>query len=117
MAGESGLIIAVTLFSLAIPLFLLFLSMKVQLGKNEFTNLILKRCCLVLACFFTMETAGILFDLTSTLLPTIDPFFLTYMRIFGWTGYVIMIFIFVKTMFDLLELKHLKKARERYGEE
>lgn len=117
MAGESGLIISVTLFSLAIPLFLFFVSMRVQLSKNMFANMILKRLCLALAAYFTMETAGILFSLTATILPQIDNFFIHYMNLFGWAGYVIMVYIFVKTIYDLLQLNHLKKSKERYGED
>jgi len=111
---DSQATIAITLFLIFITILMIYVSTRKCLTKSEILNLILKRSLYVLIIFFVILDFSILFSFAAISQLPILNFITTYITIFGWAGYLAMLYLVVKTMFDSLELWKDKKNNERF---
>lgn len=99
-------ILVATGFFIALPFFKKF-------SENEFLDLILKRCSWLLGIYLMVLNASMVATIASSAdIPLTSELF-RYMWIFGWGGYLFIVFLVVKTIFQLLEMWKLKKQKER----
>lgn len=114
--------LSITIFSLILPIILFLLFMKKDLipttdPRKEWINLLARRCCLTISIYLMTLNATI----TATIaaaggLNVLNEMF-TYMVIYGWAGYIMMIIIVVKTLMDLIENLKRQADIKRYGED
>jgi len=107
--------ISIMLFLLFVVSGLFYISTK-QLIDHPITNMILKRGCLSLGFFIMALNSTMVarialsggLDISSVMINL-------YGLIFGWAGYITMVIIIVKTMFDILKLWRKQAYDKRFN--
>lgn len=118
VSNDTTTALSLTVFMISIIIGLLYLGLsKYRLFNLEWTNLLLKRCSTVIAIWLMTYTSAIMtsFALSSNLNITKSMFM--YMNLFGWAGYIAMIYLVLKTLFDTLALWRIDKDMKRTGED
>ena len=109
--------IAIVIFILAITGSLFLLSMKKEILRNKYTNLIVRRAFLVLGIYLMILNAAIMATLAATSnIPLVQEMFF-YMRLFGYIGYPAMIFLMLSALLQSMKEWKLDKRKKRTGEE
>jgi len=103
--ADSISFLAVTIFILVVTGVLFFFPLiKPIMAQNPFTNLILRRSCWVVALWLmTLNAAIMASGISQTGWVMLKEMF-QYMWLFGWAAYVMIIYLIVKTVFDLVKL-------------
>jgi hypothetical protein len=106
--------LAVAFFVNGLALGVFFLPRYFQsFSKNIFADLMMKRCCYVIAIYLFMWNAAIMATLATGL--SVNDELFRYMWFLGWVGWTSLIFIFVKTMFDMKSLYRKMLFDKRMG--
>ena len=109
--------IAIVIFILAITGSLFAFSMKKDILKNEFANIIARRSLLVLGIYLMILNSAIMATLAATSnLPLTREMFV-YLNLFGYVGYPAMLLLMLSALFQALSDMKQKKKRERTGDE
>ena len=114
--------ISVTIFILLLPLILFLLFMKEDLIKvrdprKVWVNLLARRSCLTIAVYLMTLNAAIFASIARAGgLDILNEIF-TYMQLYGWVGYVMIVIITIKTMMDLIESWSAQKKKDRFGDD
>lgn len=113
---DNGAGIAVAIFVFLITGGIVFLGIWGRFSKHELLNSILKRSCYVLACFTLMLDAAIMSTIvtSSGLDLSQEMFFL--MWVFGTLGFIMMMYMGVKSLLDVLKQYKINKRNKRMGE-
>lgn len=118
MAGETGAAISITIFVLVttIALYITPLIVK-QFAKWWLADLAIKRGLWVIATYLMTLNSAIMMTLAGhASLPLTREMFI-FMWLFGWAGYILMVWLVIKTLFDALSMWKIKKYNERMGED
>lgn len=108
--------IAITLFILICAgLFLLLPIFINKFSKNDFVNVILKRCCFVVGIYLMVLNSAILATISKSAHLGLEKEMFRYSWIFGWFGYMFMAFVVLKTLFDVLKMWKVEKEEKRMG--
>ena len=107
--------IAITLFILFVTGGLFIFPLVKTFSKNEFVNLILKRCCWLIGIYLMVLNSSIMATIAQASGLDLTEEMFRYMLIFGWAGYCMMAFTVFKTLLDVLKLWRIKKENERVG--
>jgi len=111
---SSGL--AVMLFLLSVTgLFLWFALSKYRIVGEDIANFIIKNCFLILAVFFTILNTAILSTIVEKANLGVTKEIFTYTWLFGWAGYILIIYLLFSTTFKVMKLWNLKKKEKRTG--
>jgi len=106
--------IAVTLFILFITGLLIFGSSR-DYSHNIFANLIIKRSMIVIAFYLmTLNSAIIAVIANSAGLEVTSELFM-FMWLFGYGGYLAIVFLVLKTLYDVLKDWDIYKTKKRMG--
>lgn len=115
-ADEMGAI-AITLFILAVTIFLTVLPFVKNFSTNQFTNLIVKRCIWCIAMYSMVLNSAIMKSIGEAAAMGFNQEFHFFMVFFGWAGYCMLLFISFKTIVDLTKMWKSKKMKRRTGED
>jgi hypothetical protein len=108
--------LAIALFSNAVALGVLMIpKMFGPLSKNQFADLVLKRCCIVISLWLFMMNSAIMLSIATTANIPVGDFMTRYLWFFGIAGWVGMIYLIIKTIFDLKELYKKLLFNKRMG--
>ena len=95
--------ISISLFMFLIIGGLFALGLKFEFSENIITQLILRRCCFVIGIWMMTYTTTIMMTIADAAsLPLLGEM-KTLMFIFGWAGYSAMVYLVVKTVFDVVK--------------
>src|SRR3990172_13071521 len=108
--GENGAGIAITLFSLVIAGGLFLLSYFVDFSQNDYLNLIIKRSLFATSFWLMGLTSAVVATIAANAGVPVTNELYTYLFLFNWTGYLLIFFIMVKSMFDIRTLWKVKRA-------
>ena len=109
--------ISIVLFILAIAGSLFLLSMKKDILKNKYANIIVRRSLLVLGIYLMILNSAIMATLAaSSNLPLVQEMFF-YMKIIGWLGYPAIVFLMLSALFQTFNDMKMDKKNKRTGEE
>ena len=114
--------ISITIFVLLLPLILFLLFMKEDLirvkdKRKEWVNLLARRSCLTIAVYLMTLNAAIFASIAHAGgLDILNEIF-TYMELYGWVGYIMIIIIVLRTMMDLIENWKRQAKADRFGDE
>ena len=102
----------------AASLFLILPFIKKPLVRNEFANLIFRRGSWIVGiALMSLNSAIIATIAAKSNLPLADHFLFSYMWIFNWSAITLMFFMFLMTIFNLVQIKKRKDDEERYGDD
>lgn len=88
-----------------------------NLTSKPISSFILKRSLFTLALWMSVLTSAMIATIADNAgIPLTSEIF-RVMWMFGWAGYIAMIFLVVKTLFDVLGMWKIAKANQRMGEE
>lgn len=108
--------LAIALFSNGVALGVLMIpKMFGKLSKNQFADLVLKRCCVVLSLWLFMMNSAIMLAIAKTANIPVGDFMVRYLWIFGFAGWIGMLFLMIKTIFDLKDLYRKMIFDKRMG--
>ena len=108
--------LAITLFILSVAAFLFALPFFAgDFSKNGILNLILKRCCWLLATYLMMLNSAIMATIANFAGLGLTKELVRYMWLFGVAGYLLMGYIVFKTLVDIVELWKKTASEERMG--
>ena len=97
----SGVSLSLFLFIIIGGLFAL--GLKFEFSENIITQLILRRCCFVIGIWMMTYTTTMMMTIADAAsLPLLGEM-KTLMFIFGWAGYSAMVYLVVKTVFDVVK--------------
>jgi len=112
--GTAG--IAIVIFILFIVIFLLYIGFRGHLVQDEIANLILRRVCFLLAIYLMILNSTMVATIAGAANLDLTNELFTYMTIFGYAGYIALIYIMFRTIVDYLGLWRGKKEKEKYGD-
>ena len=105
MRGESmGSSLSITIFILVISSALYLLPFKTRFSKSDLLNMIIGRGCWIIATFFMTLNSAIMSTIATTAGIPVTGEMKMYMFIFGWAGYTLMLYLFLRTLFDSLKM-------------
>ena len=84
-------------------------------SKNIFADLMMKRCCYVVAIYLFMLNSAIMATLASAAGLNVHNELFRYMWLLGTVGWTTLIYIIVKTMFDMKSLYRRMLFDKRMG--
>ncbi len=109
--------LGVLFFMLFIIIGLFFLGFVGNFNKFDIVNLCIRRGCFVTAIMLSMYTATLLLSVMSYanlyILSREMIFLITWI---GWAGYMASVYLVIKTLFDILELRKKQKEGKVYAE-
>lgn len=109
--------ISIVIFILAISGSLFLLSMKKDLLKNQYANIIARRSLLVLGIYIMILNSAIMATLAaSSNLPLVQEMFF-YMNVLGYLGYPAMILLMLSALLQSFKDMKQNKKNKRTGEE
>ena len=110
---------AVMFFILVITgvLFYLGISNKVHFNKFEITNFILKKCCLIAGVYLMILNSTIMSAISDNANLGITKEIFTYTWLFGWGGYILLVYLMVSTIIKTLKMWNINKRNKRTGVE
>lgn len=105
--------VSIVIFMLVAAL-LFFLLPKIMGGfaKNEFVNLLLTRCCITIGFYLMVMNSAIMSGIAQNSGYAASEIF-RYLWLFGIVGYLMMVFTFIKTLFDVVKMYNISKAKKR----
>jgi len=104
--------LSITLFILLSTLGLFVLPFVVRrFSKNKFLDLSIKRGCWIVALYLMVLNSTIIVQIAEFAGIEVNQALYRYMWLFGWVGYVFIMFTFIKTLLDLVEMWK-KSARD-----
>tara|TARA_R100000656_G_scaffold114808_1_gene87298 strand:+ start:7177 stop:7527 length:351 start_codon:yes stop_codon:yes gene_type:complete len=71
---------------------------------NPFANLVLRRCCYVIALYLFTLNSAIMATIATAGNIGVSPELFRYMWLFGTAGWVAMLYLVIKTLFDLKDM-------------
>ncbi len=107
--------LALTMFLLAIIAGLFVLNLNVRFSKGMFLNLILKRCLWLFILALMWLNTAIMFTITNLAGMGLEKEMTRYLWIFGLVILLSMMFITIKTFFEILGMWQQKKYDQRMG--
>jgi len=108
--------LAIALFSNGIAVGVLMLpKIYGQFTKNQFADLVLKRCCIVISLWLFMMNSAIMLAIATTANIPVGDFMTRYLWFFGIAGWVGMLFLVIKTIFDLKDMYRKMIFDKRMG--
>ena len=108
--------LSITLFVNGIALGIFMLPrMYGTFSKNQFADLIIKRCCIVIAIYLFMLNSAIMSTIAVAANIGVTQELFRYMWLLGWAGYVSMAFMVLKTLFDVKDMYKTLIFNRRMG--
>lgn len=108
--------VAIILFLLSLTgLFLWFSLSSYNLSKDDILNFILKKCFLIIGVYLTILNTAILSTIADKANLGVTSEILTYSWIFGWGGYILILYLLFSTIIRVIGLWNLKKKDKRTG--
>jgi len=107
--------IIVPIFSLLINTFIIFLSFKKNILKNELSNFILKRSLLVFGIWLMVLNSGIMAGIAQYAGLDLTREMFLFMEIFGWGAYISMIVLVFSSIVQFMKAWKIKKQEKRMG--
>lgn len=108
---------AITLFLLAINATLFTLAFKGNFHKTDWANYVIRKSMLIIAFLVLSFNIVILASFASHVGIAVTSELFFYMRIFNFTTYILMIFLFVQGGLKALQLWQIEKQRKRMGDD
>ncbi len=120
--NAAGIEIKNSLTSLPIVIFLLLINgamflmfFRKNLTNNKYTNYMARQCCLLSGIYLMVWNSSIMASIAASAgLPLTTELF-TYMQIFGWAGYVAMIFVVLNAIIRTFGEWKADKKEKRTG--
>lgn len=117
-AADATVPLAVVIFILAITGVLFALPLVIpKFAENKYADLVLKRCCWLIAIYLMTLNSAIMATLVSFAGINLTSEMFRYLWLFAWGGYVFMIFLVFKTFTDTLAMWKLDKHNKRMGDD
>ena len=115
MAGDAGF--AITLFVLTVTFGLFYFGVrKEEIVKNQFLNVVIKRSLITVGIYLMMLNSAMVATIARDAGLTLTSEMLQYTWLFGTAGSIAMVYVMVKTLFDVLAMYKMKKYNDRMGE-
>jgi len=109
--------IAIVIFILSITAALFVFSMKKEIVKNKYANIIIRRSLLVLGIYLMILNSAIMATLAaSSNLPLVKEMFF-YMNLIGFMGYPAMMFLMLSALFQTFRDMKQDKKDKRTGDD
>ena len=115
--SDSSSSIAITIFILAIMATLLYLGFTQDFIHNPVGNLIIKRSIISVGIYLMVLNSAIMATLADVTNIGVTSEMFTYMWFFGTAGYVSLLVLFVKTVFDCMGIYKNEQMKIRMGEQ
>ncbi len=110
--------ISITLFVLLVTsIFFVIPFVIPRLKENDVMALILRRCSFLVGIFLMMFNAAILSSIVEASLLGLEDEMFRYMWLFGRAGWIFMMFLFFKTILDVMKLWKIQKKEKRMGDD
>ena len=107
--------LAIALFVNGVALGVLMLPRWFSFSKNQFGNLVIKRCLYVIGIYLFMLNSAIIATLAAKAGITVTEELFRYMWLFGTAGWVAMLMVIIKTLFDLKDMYSTLMFNKRMG--
>ncbi len=115
--ADSSAGIAIVIFILTIAISLFVLSMKKDILKNKYSNIIVRRSLLVLGIYLMILNSAIMATIAaSSNLPLVQEMFF-YMKVIGYAGYPAMLLLMMSALITSLQEMKQDKRDKRTGAE
>lgn len=106
--------LSVTIFIMILPLILFLLFLKKDLVPTKtYINLLARRCCLAISLYLMTLNAAIIATIAAGGEIAVTRELFTYMELYGWAGYVVILIIVFRTLIDLLDIWNETKKEKR----
>lgn len=109
--------LAITIFILSVTGFLIYLAMNKTFSKNQFLDLILRRCLWIIVIYLMTFNSAIMGTIAAASGFNLQQEMFTYMWLFGNAGWVFMGFVFFMTLIQIFRLWKIKKESDRMGDD
>lgn len=109
--------VAITMFILAISAALFIIPFSFRLHPSEFLNMVFKRSMIALGFYFMTLNSAMMATIADYAGLELTGEMFAYMFIFGWAGYVAILILVIKTLFDIISYWKLKRHTSKYGED
>lgn len=105
--------IAAVLFLLFLAAILLVAPFVTNFTKEEFTNLLLKRGCLMIGVFFLVLGSAIVSTIVEAARLGVTQDILNIMRLIGYAGYISIMFFGISTIFAIIKMWREEQRKKR----
>jgi len=110
--------LAITIFILLISGTLFWLALRKEvLHPNKYTDLIFKRCCLVIGIYLMILNSAIMATIAVDAGLALEQEMFFYMQTIGWLGYPAIIFLMLTTTINIMVQWKADKKKKRTGDE
>jgi hypothetical protein len=108
--------LSVTMFIMGSTLFLALLPFFKRFSEHDLLDLIIRRGCWSIAIFLMVQNTGIVATLADAgSLNVTHDLFNTYLWIFGWGGYGLLVLLVIGTLFESVKIMRKNKDDRRRG--
>lgn len=107
--------LSITIFFLSITFGIFYLSSK-NFTQNIFANLIIKRSLIVLGMYMMTLNSAVMAVIANAAGLTLTKELFMIMWLFGYGGYLAIVFLVLKTLFDVLKEWDLYKTKKQMGD-
>lgn len=117
----AGVTLSLTIFFLALSGFLALLPLIMDYLRQNFAesivlNHIIRRACYVVSVFLMMFNSSLLFSLAQTGGLSLNKEILLYIWLFGWGGFLLLVWLVLGTLLDLFKIMKQAAFNERFGD-
>ena len=109
--------LAITIFILIISAVLFTLSMKKEIVKNKYANIIIRRSFLVLGIYLMILNSAIMATIAVDAGLALEQEMFFYMKLFGYMGYPAMVYLMLSALFQTFSDMKQDKKKKRTGDE
>lgn len=88
-----------------------------RFSASEISNIVVRRALMIIGIYFMILNASIAFTVADKYNLNVTGEIITYTTVFGWIGYLAIIFLFMDTLFRTIRAYKLGKQKEITGEE
>lgn len=114
MSAELSITFFVTLTALG---FLVTPFIKKKFSESEFVNMMVRRLCWIVGVYMMALNSGVMLSIANANSLGVTHEIFRYMWLFGWLGYFLVGFMFIKLFIDIQKMLKIKKQKKRMGED
>ena len=113
---DSSSAIAITIFLIGITFFFMWMSFSsYEFSPDMIANFILKKGLLIISVYFTILNTAIISSIAAKANLGVSGDILTYTWIFGWGGYILIVYLIFSTLLRVIKLWNINKKQKRTG--
>jgi hypothetical protein len=114
--NDSSSGIAITIFLIGITFFFMWMSFSsYEFSLDMIANFIIKKGLLIISVYFTILNTAIISSIAAKANLGVSGDILTYTWIFGWGGYILIVYLIFSTLLRVIKLWKINKKQKRTG--